>query len=128
MEGEQMPARKYHKNPRERASTKARRDQLKLPAGYSANGKKLATLREVLDPETSTMNMSQLTDKQRLELVAKRIAMQPDFKIAMLGAGLIDKKRAIQEVKSGTRIGRNLVEIEQRLLNHLMEEAQKKKS
>jgi len=92
----------------------------------SANGKKMATLQEVVDPETPTMNLSQLSDKQRLALVAKRIEMQPDFQIAMLGAGLIDKKRALQEVKNGTPIGRNLAEIEERLLNHVIETAKKK--
>ena len=93
-----------------------------------ASGKKMANLREVVDPETPTMNLSQLSDKQRLDLVAKRIEMQPDFQIAMLGAGLIDQKRAIQEVKSGTPIGRNLAEIEERLLNHVIETAKKQKS
>lgn len=88
----------------------------------------MATLREVVDPETPTMNLSQLSDKQRLDLVAKRIEMQPDFQIAMLGAGLIDQKRAIQEVKSGTPIGRNLAEIEERLLNHVIETAKKQRS
>ncbi len=93
-----------------------------------ASGKRIATLREVVDPETPTMNLSQLSDKQRLDLVAKRIEMQPDFQIAMLGAGLIDQKRAIQEVKSGTPIGRNLAEIEERLLNHVIETAKKQRS
>ena len=110
-----------------RASTKLSRPQWKLPAGYRANGKKMATLQEVVDPETPTMNLSQLSNKQRLALVAKRIEMQPDFQIAMLGAGLIDKKRALQEVKSGTPIGRNLAEIEERLLNHVIETAKKKR-
>ena len=109
-----------------RARTKLSRSQWKLPAGYSANGKEMATLKEVVDPESPTMNLSQLSDKQRLALVAKRIEMQPHFEIAMLGAGLIDKKRALQEVKNGTPIGRNLAEIEERLLNHVIETAKKK--
>jgi len=106
--------------------TKLKKVQWELPAGYLSHGKKMATLKEVADPETPTMNLSQLSDKQRLDLVAKRIALQPDFKIAMLGAGLIDKKRAIEEVKSGSPIGRNLAEIEMRVLNHVIETAQKK--
>lgn len=108
-------------------SAKLKGPQWKLPAGYRSDGKKMATLQEVVDPETPTMNLSQLSDDQRLALVSKRIEMQPDFQIAMLGAGLIDQKRAIQEVKSGTPIGRNLVEIEERLLNHVIETAKKKR-
>lgn len=118
---------KSNKPTGKRSSTQLDRTQWKLPAGYTADGKKMATLRDVVDPDTPTMNLSQLTDKQRLDLVAKRIEMQSDFQIAMVGAGLIDQKRAIQEVKAGTRIGRNLAEIEQRLLNHVIEAAQKKK-
>jgi hypothetical protein len=110
-----------------RVSTKISQPQWKLPAGYTSNGKKMATLQEVVDPETPTMSLSQLSDKQRLALVAKRIQMQPDFQIAMLGAGLIDKKRALQEVKSGTPIGRNLAEIEERLLSHVIKTAEKKR-
>jgi len=109
-----------------RAATKLTRPQWKLPAGFCSDGKKMATLREVVDPDTPTMNLSQLSDKQRLALVAKRIEMQPDFEIAMLGAGLIDQKRAIQEVKNGTPIGRNLAEIEERLLNHVIQTARTK--
>jgi hypothetical protein len=86
----------------------------------------MATLREVVDPDTPTMNLSQLSDKQRLALVAKRIEMQPDFEIALQGADLIDKKRAIQEVKNNTPIGRNLAEIEERLLNHVIQTARTK--
>ena len=117
---------KGKKSARKPGATKVKDVQWKLPAGYLASGKKMATLEQVADPETPTMNLSQLSDKQRLALVAKRISLQPDFKIAMLGAGLIDKKRAIQEVKSGTAIGRNLAEIEERVLNHIIETTQKK--
>ncbi|HZE62296.1 MAG TPA: hypothetical protein VE056_00370, partial [Pyrinomonadaceae bacterium] len=53
----------------------------------------------------------------------KRIAQQPKFQIAMLGAGLLDQKRAIAEVKAQTSIGRALMEIEQRVINHQVNKA-----
>jgi hypothetical protein len=97
--------------------------QWELPASYCADGKGWATLREVVDPDVPTMTFSELSPKQRAELVAKRIAQQPKFQIAMLGAGLIDQKRAMAEVKAQTAIGRALMEIEQRVINHQVTKA-----
>jgi hypothetical protein len=92
--------------------------QWELPASYCAGGKGWATLREVVDPDVPTMTYSELSAGQRAALVAKRIAQQPKFQIAMLGAGLLDQKRAMAEVKAQTAIGRALMEIEQRVINH----------
>jgi hypothetical protein len=97
--------------------------QWELPASYCAGGKGWATLREVVDPDVPTMTFSELSPKQRAELVAKRIAQQPKFQIAMLGAGLLDQKRAMAEVKAQTAIGRALMEIEQRVINHQVTKA-----
>ena len=43
------------------------------------------------------------------------------IQVAMLGAGLVDKKRAIEEVRAGSKVGRNLMEIEQRVIQSLLE-------
>src|SRR5207237_4162933 len=94
-----------------------------LPASYCAGGKGWATLREVVDPDVPTMTFSELSPEQRADLVAKRIAQQPKFQIAMLGAGLLDQKRAIAEVKAQTSVGRALMEIEQRVINHQVTKA-----
>jgi hypothetical protein len=97
--------------------------QWALPASYCAGGKGWATLREVVDPDVPTMTYSELSPEQRAELVAKRISEQPKFQIAMLGAGLLDQKRAMAEVKAQTAIGRALMEIEQRVINHQVTKA-----
>jgi hypothetical protein len=97
--------------------------QWKLPASYCAGGKGWATLREVVDPDVPTMTYSELSAEQRAALVAKRIAQQPKFQIAMLGAGLLDQKRAMAEVKAQTSFGRALMEIEQRVINHQVAKA-----
>jgi len=97
--------------------------QWELPASYCAGGKGWATLRDVVDPDVPTMTFSELSAKQRAEVVAQRIAQQPKFQIAMLGAGLIDQKRAMAEVKGQTAIGRALMEIEQRVINHQLAKA-----
>jgi hypothetical protein len=97
--------------------------QWELPASYCAGGKGWATLRDVVDPDVPTMTFSELSADQRAALVAKRIAQQPKFQIAMLGAGLLDQKRAMAEVKAQTSIGRALMEIEQRVINHQVAKA-----
>jgi hypothetical protein len=97
--------------------------QWELPTSYCADGKGWATLREVVDPDVPTMTYSELSPEQRAELVAKRISEQPKFLIAMLGAGLLDQKRAMAEVKAQTAIGRALMEIEQRVINHQVNKA-----
>src|SRR4051812_47439226 len=76
--------------------------QWELPTSYCADGKGWATLREVVDPEVPTLTYAELSPEQRAELVAKRISEQPKFQIAMLGAGLLDQKRAMAEVRAQT--------------------------
>lgn len=97
-------------------------EQWEIPASFSADGSKMASLRDVVDKNVSTMSLSQLTTDQRAELVAKRIELQPKFELAMVGAGIVGKERAIAEVKAQSDVGRVLIEIEQRLINNLIEQ------
>lgn len=98
-------------------------EQYNLPAGYSPDGSQMVTLADIVSTETSALvSLAEMTPEQRAELVARRIEMQPKFQIAMIGAGIIDKERAIAEVKAQSDVGRMLIEVEQRLLNHLMEQ------
>lgn len=118
------------KRSRKRASSKSvfPEKQLEMPAGFHADGSTLATLRDVLDPDQATMQLSDLPLHKRAELVAERLTRQPGFELAMVGAGLIDKARAITEVKNRTKVGRLLIEIEHQMIRNLMEQAQKKTS
>jgi len=82
-------------------------------------------LKEVLDPKVPTVSLGEVTPQQRADLVVKRIEQQPDFNLQMVGAGTIDKDRAIAEVKAQSDIGKRLIEIEQRVLNNLTERGSK---
>ena len=73
-----------------------------------------------------TKHLSELTLEQRAELVAERLALQPSLELAMVGAGMIDKQRAITEVKGKTKVGKLLIEIEHQMIRNLLEQAQKK--
>jgi hypothetical protein len=118
------------KRPRKRAAKKSAfpEKQLEMPAGFQSDGSTLATLSEVLDPDKATMQLSDLPLHKRAELVAERLSRQPGFELAMVGAGMIDKARAITEVKNRTKVGRLLIEIEHQMIRNLMEQAQKKTS
>jgi hypothetical protein len=99
------------------------KEQWDLPVAFSPDGGKLVSLKEVTRESEPSLSLAQLSGDQRAQLVKARIEAQPKYEIAMLGAGLIDKKRAVNEVENQTKIGRSLVEIEQILINNLLEEA-----
>ena len=98
--------------------------QWDMPAGFRTDGQ-IATLKEVVDTKVTTLSLSEVTPQQRADLVVKRIEKQPDFKVAMVGAGIVDKDRAIAEVKTQSSVGKALIEIEQRVLNNLIERGSK---
>jgi hypothetical protein len=99
--------------------------QWEMPAGFHADGKTLATLKDVVDPDTPTMQLTNLPFGKRAELVVERLSRQPQFELNMIGAGKIDKARAITEVKHHTKVGRLLVEIEHQMIRNLIEHAEK---
>ena len=96
-----------------------------MPAGFCADGSAQATLREVVDPNVATIQLAELSLEQRADLVAKRLELQPQVDLAMIGAGVIDKSRAITEVKNRTKVGKLLIEIEHQMIRNLIEQSQK---
>ena len=96
-----------------------------MPAGFHSDDSDVATLRDVVDPNVPTKQLSDLTLEQRAELVAKRLALQPNIELAMVGAGMIDKERALTEVRNKTKVGKLLIEIEDQMIRNLLEGAQK---
>jgi hypothetical protein len=98
------------------------KEQIDLPVTFNSAGEML-TLRQVLEPgHGSVLSVASLSPERRAELTVKRIEAQPEFEVAMVGGGLVDKQRAIEEVKAQTEIGRVLTEIEQRVIQNLLHE------
>lgn len=101
-------------------------EQMDLPVSFDVVGN-LVTLREVLGANRpSILSLASLSLEKRAELTAKRIAAQPKFEVAMIGGGLVDKERALNEVRAHTNTGKVLIEIEQRLIQNLLETAASK--
>ncbi len=85
-----------------------------LPAGYTVDGARMATLQEVVDPTFPTRSLAQLSEDHRFDLAAKRIEMKPEgFRLKVLGYGVIGRARALAEVRARSKIGRHLAEIEE---------------
>lgn len=92
------------------------------PSGFRVGGTELASLQEVLDPIVPTLSLGELTEQQRIKLVLARLEAKPhDYAVSMIGAGTINKARAIAEVQAHSRVGRTLVDIEQMILETLLE-------
>ncbi|MGK7874436.1 MAG: hypothetical protein AB4426_14355 [Xenococcaceae cyanobacterium] len=98
-------------------------EQLDLPVSVAPDGSQV-TLRDFVKGSTPSLFLSSLTFSQRAEITAERIRLRPEVKIAAIGVGEIDKKRAIAEIKAQSPIGKVLVEAEQILLNRLIQEAE----
>jgi hypothetical protein len=103
------------------------KQQWEMPVSLDAAGN-LVSLREYLGEGHSALSFSALSPAQRAKVAAKRIEMQPDYEMGTIGAGVITKDRAVDEVRSETKLGQRLAQIEARVITYLIDEAAKKKS
>lgn len=99
--------------------------QLDLPVTFDPAGN-LVTLRDAMKPNRGAVaSLASLSMEKRTELMVKRLEARPEFEVAMVGGGLIDRARAIEEVKAHSDIGRVLSEIEQIVVQNLLDEVAK---
>jgi hypothetical protein len=104
-----------------------KKEQWDMPVSFDAEGKPVS-LRDYVEGDRKAVSFSALNDDQRAELAAKRIEMQPSYEIGAIGAGVIGKERAMEEVRTKTKLGRRLTQIETRVIVHLIDEATKRRS
>lgn len=101
-------------------------EQWDLPVFIDPNGRRI-TLREFTEERTVTLSFSnlseQLSDDQQVKLVGERIASSFDFEVAMIGLGIVNQERALQEVYEQTSAGRTLIDIELRTIARLIKRA-----
>ena len=97
-------------------------EQWELPVGITEDGHWI-TLKEASAEQAAALSFGHLSLDQQAELVAKRIEFQPEFELAMIGPGIVNKESAIQEVRSRSPIGRTLIEIEQRMIRRMVQRA-----
>lgn len=104
-------------------------EQWKMPVSITPDGNWIS-LREFtdekMDQKMVTLSPENLADQlvpagQEAALVEKRIAYQPDFQLAMIGIGIVDQERAMQEVRNKTSAGLTLIDIELRTIALVIE-------
>ena len=103
-------------------------EQWEMPVSITPDGRWI-TLREFADQKTVTLSAGSLPEQlapagQEAKLVEERIAYQPDFKVAMIGIGIVDQERAMQEVRNKTSAGLTLIDIELRTIALVIERVQ----
>ncbi len=99
-------------------------EKLNLPVSCTPDGK-MISLREFVknkNKDSSILSLSSLTPRQRANITAERLRRRSEVQLASLGAGLINKERAIAEVESLTPLGQTLIEADQYIINILIEE------
>ena len=103
--------------------TKIPAAEWKRPIGFAPDGE-LVALRDAPARGTPLLDFSELSASQQAELVALRIELRREMKLFMIGAGVIDKARALIEVRSRSKIGQTLIEIEQLVISDLLRRVQ----
>jgi hypothetical protein len=79
-------------------------------------GRRFATAADVLDPDVPTRINRDLSAEELRRLALARIRRRKQFvSVRMFGSpDVIDKRRALHEIKRNSKVGRQLVEIERR--------------
>jgi hypothetical protein len=85
-------------------------------AGVHHKSGRVATIRQVIASDIPTRTGTELSLNERVRLATRRIRDNEHFvSMMMLGAeGVIDKERALQEIKKRSHIGLHLLEIDRR--------------
>ena len=97
-------------------------DHWSCPVAMTPDGQWIS-LREVVEEEPTQVPFNCLSLEKQSELVAERIRQNPNFDVGILGQGIMDKKRAIDEVQKRTSMGRALIDVEQRMIRMLIKRA-----
>lgn len=94
-------------------------------AGVHRKNGRLATIREVLATDIPTRSDRELSLDERVSLAARRIRAEHGFvSMRMLGVqGIVDKKRALLEIRERSSIGLHLLEIDLRCRRIQIEQA-----
>jgi hypothetical protein len=100
--------------------------QWDMPVTYDPHNQPIS-LRDYVKGDCEALPFSSLSDEQRVALAAKRIELRPDFDCVSVLAGVVSRSRALQEVRAKSELGRRLIEIETRVVLHLIDEAQKRR-
>ena len=99
------------------------KEQWEMPVSITPDGRWIS-LRDFSKKRIATLSSENLNEQlplgQQAKLVEKRLAYRPNFKVAMIGFGMVDQKRAIQEIREQTRVGLTLINLELRTVERVI--------
>ena len=98
------------------------KEELRLPVSLDQTGKLVSLKDFITDEERKSLSLSDLRREQWASIVIDRIEEQPEVPLAAIGAGAIDKCRAIEEIKALSPIGEALIRAEQYAIERLVKE------
>ena len=104
---------------------KALAKELELPVTCTHKGE-FVSLRDFVSKKDkkSYLSLSSLNPTQQAKVTAERLKQESEVKVAMIGAGIIGKERAIAEVEALSDLGQVFIESEQYVINTLIKEAE----
>ncbi len=92
----------------------------KKPIGFSPSGKFITAGEVLSEPSLQLGSLLTLTKNQQVELTTERYNLEPDFKLGIIGVGLLTKKEIIDHVKRQDSFGKTVVEAEMGYCSELM--------
>jgi hypothetical protein len=92
----------------------------KKPLSISATGKFLTPIDIADKPSLTLGSLFALSKDQQLKLALERYAVEPDFRLAIIGAGLLTKDEVIDQIKQQTEFGQLAVRAEMGYCNELI--------
>jgi hypothetical protein len=92
-------------------------------AGFHTGKKKLATIADVLSPSVSTRTVDDLSLPEQVRLIVARLRREKHYvPLQVLGfEGVVDKTKAIEEIRSLSQLGLHLLKIEMEYLKIQLE-------
>ncbi len=104
---------------------KALAKELELPVTCTHKGE-LVTLREFISKKDkkSYLSLSSLNPTQQAKITVERLKSKSEVKVGMIGGGMIDKERAIAEVKALSPLGQVFINSQQHIIDILIEEVE----
>ena len=97
--------------------------ELNLPVSVNKDGESVTLSEFVDEKDPLSLSLSELNVNQWSKVVVERFRQQEDIRLAAIGGGEIDQKRAIAEVEALSPLGQALIESEQYVIETIVYES-----
>ena len=92
----------------------------KKPIAVTPAGEFVTSLELVEKPSLAVGSLLALSEDLKLKLTVERIKFEPDFKLGIIGVGIVTKDEVIDHVEAKTELGQEIIRAEMNYCNDLM--------